>query len=390
MDVKELIEQFDNFIGNAELGEKEGQSVEDFQEGLADGQDDYEEDDELGLYIINDGDMYRKYSQPAQDDIRAGKEADWEKIAKIGSGKYCKEIEKRDFSDEEIKKTAEYIKDYYERDLKESLSPAQSLIKEYFDDEEENEYEIIFDNLVNGNLSDYREKLKELQDKGELRYYADYCQEMGWDPQIEKWADNRDGNPEEEDYEYIYSSLVNGNISQYKNQLKRLQKNGQLRDYKAFCDEMGVDPRVGRFLESVSKSAELIEQYEANEGLGESKSREMNEISLELADEVSAKRQMDVLKAELSGDEEALEQAEKKANKNIELAKKWKKAKGINEEVVAKYDEGKHEIVKCDKGYYNRYNIKEGKATFTSKCVESLPTAITALKRRFPQAEEVK
>ena len=30
MDVKELIEQFDNFIGNAELGEKEGQLVEDF------------------------------------------------------------------------------------------------------------------------------------------------------------------------------------------------------------------------------------------------------------------------------------------------------------------------------------------------------------------------
>lgn len=62
----------------------------------------------------------------------------------------------------------------------------------------------------------------------------------------------------------------------------------------------------------------------------------------------------------------------------------------LNEEVVAKFDNGKHEIVKCDKGYFNRYNIKEGKARFTTKCVESLPTALTALKKRFPKAEEVK
>ena len=48
------------------------------------------------------------------------------------------------------------------------------------------------------------------------------------------------------------------------------------------------------------------------------------------------------------------------------------------------------EIVKCDKGYYNRYNIKEGKARFTTKCVESLPTALSALKKRFPKAEEDK
>lgn len=62
----------------------------------------------------------------------------------------------------------------------------------------------------------------------------------------------------------------------------------------------------------------------------------------------------------------------------------------LNEEVIAKFDEGKHEIVKCDKGYYNRYNIKEGKARFTTKCVESLPTALSALKKRFPKAEEDK
>ena len=62
----------------------------------------------------------------------------------------------------------------------------------------------------------------------------------------------------------------------------------------------------------------------------------------------------------------------------------------LNEEVVAKFDEGKHEIVKCKEGYYNRYNIKEGKARFTTKCMESLPTAMSALKKRYPKAEEVK
>ena len=62
----------------------------------------------------------------------------------------------------------------------------------------------------------------------------------------------------------------------------------------------------------------------------------------------------------------------------------------LNEDVVAKFDGGKHEIVKCKEGYFNRYNIKEGKARFTTKCVESLPTALGALKKRFPKAEEDK
>ena len=107
------------------------------------------------------------------------------------------------------------------------------------------------------------------------------------------------------------------------------------------------------------------------------------------AEAVNDQRQADVVKAELE-----LKKAEEKAKKSNKLLKKWKKAKGIeeslNEEVVAKYDDGKHEIVRCKEGYYNRYNIKDGKARFTTKCVESLPTAISALKKRFPKAEEVK
>ena len=66
------------------------------------------------------------------------------------------------------------------------------------------------------------------------------------------------------------------------------------------------------------------------------------------------------------------------------------KNESLNEDVVAKFDGGKHEIVKCKEGYFNRYNIKEGKARFTTNCVESLPTALRALKKRFPKAEEDK
>lgn len=60
------------------------------------------------------------------------------------------------------------------------------------------------------------------------------------------------------------------------------------------------------------------------------------------------------------------------------------------ENVVVTYDDGKHEIIHTDNGYYNRYNIKDGKARFTTACVKNLPTAIGALKKRFPQAEEDK
>jgi len=136
----------------------------------------------------------------------------------------------------------------------------------------------------------------------------------------------------------------------------------------------------------------------------------LNEIKKETAEEVNVQKQVNSLEAEakakLTGDEKDIEKAKKladKATKSNQLIKKWKKAKGIeesvpkagtksetiNEEVVVKFDEGKHEIVHCENGYYNRYNIKEGKAGFTTKCVKKLPTAISALKRRFPQAEEV-
>ena len=139
---------------------------------------------------------------------------------------------------------------------------------------------------------------------------------------------------------------------------------------------------------------------------------EINEVKEEDVEEVKIQRQLNALNAEAkanqTGDVEDVKKADEladKADKNIKLTKKWRKAKGLEESkankksskksltestVVVSYDNGKHEIVKCDKGYFNKYNITEGKARFTTKCVKTLPTAIGALKKRFPEAEEDK
>lgn len=139
---------------------------------------------------------------------------------------------------------------------------------------------------------------------------------------------------------------------------------------------------------------------------------EINEVKEEDVEEVRIQRQLNALKADAkanqTGDAEDVKKADEladKADKNIKLTKKWRKAKGLEESkankksskksltestVVVSYDNGKHEIVKCDKGYFNKYNITEGKARFTTKCVKTLPTAIGALKKRFPDAEEDK
>lgn len=57
-------------------------------------------------------------------------------------------------------------------------------------------------------------------------------------------------------FEYIYSSLLNGNISQYKKQLKRLLQEGRLKDYQRYLDEFGLDGKILRFLESRSRRNE--------------------------------------------------------------------------------------------------------------------------------------
>ena len=104
--IKDLLEEMDK-VANIDSMEDETGTNEIVEE--------YNADNELGLYIINTRRMYDKYCQPALDKIRAGKgdEVDWKKIAIEGARMYAREIEPLHLDGEGYKETAEYLKDYY-------------------------------------------------------------------------------------------------------------------------------------------------------------------------------------------------------------------------------------------------------------------------------------
>lgn len=296
METKDLLQKFEEV--EIQLDEMEDESgVNKINEGYW---DKYEDDDELGLYIMNDRFMYDKYLAPATEKVFMGQEdeVDWMRIAIEGARRYRKEIgQSLGLDGAGYKKTGEYLKDLctdrandkkraeekhestvkfskekYEalkakrntkKALKEDRYTSSQDVEDGLADEDEylDSFEYILSQKINGNLSDYRKSLQDLQDEGDLRAYVSYCQEVNANPEIEKYLDNKDAEPsEDEDYEYIYSSLVNGNITQYKNQLKRLQRKGQLGKYNSYCKEMGVDGEVGRFLETLSETVKKAEE----------------------------------------------------------------------------------------------------------------------------------
>lgn len=77
-----------------------------------------------------------------------------------------------------------------------------------------------------------------------------------------------------------------------------------------------------------------------------------------------------------------------------EPTEKIKESVEVKDEVVAKYEtvDGKHEIIRTAEGLYkNRYFLKEdGNARRTTRGVKTLPTAVGALMKRFPEAVEIK
>lgn len=90
---------------------------------------------------------------------------------------------------------------------------------------------------------------------------------------------------------------------------------------------------------------------------------------------------------------------EKEVKKAVEEPKEVKvedivKNESVQDEIVAKYEskDGKHEIIRTAEGLYkNRYFLnEEGKARRTTRGVKTLPTAVGALMKRFPEATEIK
>ena len=90
--------------------------------------EDYEEDDDLGLYIQTTKALYDKYIAPAEKGM--GKVA-WDKLIDDAVKLYKKEVEDVEFTDEQKQSAKEYIRDYF--NLKEDFKPAKMKKAEYKD-----------------------------------------------------------------------------------------------------------------------------------------------------------------------------------------------------------------------------------------------------------------
>ena len=65
--------------------------------------------------------------------------------------------------------------------------------------------------------------------------------------------DVEDGKISEDEYlhtfEYIYLTKVNGNISLYKQKLKDLKADHKLLDYEEWCKELGYNPEIAKYFQ---------------------------------------------------------------------------------------------------------------------------------------------
>lgn len=160
-------------------------------------------------------------------------------------------------------------------------------------------------------------------------------------------------------------------------------------DIKDAKDDKNLQQELKQDLNKAKALLKTVQDLKKNES-------KMDEISLETAEKVNIERQKQAVKKEAKAAQAVKdsEDANEKAIKSDKLLNKWKKSKGLKEsKVVARFTENNnvHEIVKNKLGGYNiRYNVIEGKAQSVRGSVKSLPVALDVLKKRFPEAEEVK
>lgn len=342
-----------------------------------------EEDDELGLFIINDGDIYRQYSSKAQKDAKEGKDVDWDKITAIGARKYYKEIDKTPFTPEELKNTTEYIKDYYinESKINEISDKLANTVAGFrkanaydaeqkfraIDDEHTAELTKIDNNYTN------RDIMLGKADKDieaiDAKYEPLENEQRKIIKKAEKNADlmaKRNARKNEskinEISDKLASKVVSKRMAQYKKEGDELDKqaadvvNAQNsldpnvreieKEYSNNLDNFfgGIKQKAHKLYRTVNKRAQRLNkeneygQYFDSLRKNESK---INEISQELVDNVNTQRQVNALKAAVKyvndKTEENREEAKElrdKAQANNKLYAKWKKAKGIKENIL--------------------------------------------------------
>lgn len=351
-----------------------------------------EEDDELGLFIINDGDIYRQYSSKAQKDAKEGKDVDWDKITAIGARKYYKEIDKTPFTPEELKNTAEYIKDYYINESKineisnklantvagfrkanaydakqrfreldnEHMAELANIDKKYTNkqifsgeadkdiDEIDAKYEpleneqrkIIKKAEKNADLMAKRKlRLSNIKNESKINEISDALKNK---VAAIRQIDAEKANDEENEILRKYGP----NNKQFKkarknivDKIKKLNKFG--RKSNEIIGTKEYQQLGGKFEKpGVVKNIEENEYGQYFDSLRKNESK-INEISQELADNVNTQRQVNALKAAVKyvndKTEENREEAKElkdKAQANNKLYSKWKKAKGIKENIL--------------------------------------------------------
>ena len=103
-------------------------------------------------------------------------------------------------------------------------------------------YEEIYDLLVNGNIREYKEELQKLGRFG-VKEYREWAHDMGIDESDLRLdlgiPESGDYNEEDEDFEYLFSLLTNGNIGLYRQKLQALGRDG-VKKYIAWASDMGI------------------------------------------------------------------------------------------------------------------------------------------------------
>ena len=103
-------------------------------------------------------------------------------------------------------------------------------------------YEEIYDLLINGNIREYKEELQKLGRFG-VKQYREWAHDMGIDESDLRLdlgiPESGDYNEEDEDFEYLFSLLTNGNIGLYRQKLQALGRDG-VKKYIAWASDMGI------------------------------------------------------------------------------------------------------------------------------------------------------
>lgn len=110
------------------------------------------------------------------------------------------------------------------------------------DDVDDMSYEEIYELLINGNIREYKEELQKLGRFG-VKQYREWAHDMGIDESDLRLdlgiPESGDYDEEDEDFEYLFSLLINGNLDLYRQKLQALGRDG-VKKYIAWASDMEI------------------------------------------------------------------------------------------------------------------------------------------------------